>query len=130
MHVTDKGIIQPEFALKWRQGFGTILAPINLAINDLFQDSPKWRDDISLCQFIETVKGYIATHTPNPRPNNAVAQRIPPQPKEYHKVGTSPPPSKTKINIKTTQESNLLPKFGSLQSWHRYIKKTMYLWSS
>ena len=39
---TEKEIKQPEFVRKWRQGFGTILVPINIAIDDLLQDPPIW----------------------------------------------------------------------------------------
>ena len=36
----------PEFIRKWRQGFGEILASINLVIDELSQDPPKWRDTL------------------------------------------------------------------------------------
>ena len=42
LYGTEKEIKQPEFVRKWRQGFGIILAPINLAIDDLLQDPPMW----------------------------------------------------------------------------------------
>ena len=54
---TKEEIKQPEFVRKWRQGFGIILAPINLAIDDLLQDPPMWRDDVPLFQLMETAKG-------------------------------------------------------------------------
>ena len=33
---TEKEVFTPEFIKKWKQGFGEILAPINLAIDDFF----------------------------------------------------------------------------------------------
>ena len=42
---TEKELKRSEFIRKWRQGFGEILAPINLVIYDLSQDPSKWRDD-------------------------------------------------------------------------------------
>ena len=42
---TEKELKRPEFIRKWRQGFGEIVAPINLVIYDLSQDPSKWRDD-------------------------------------------------------------------------------------
>ena len=36
----------PEFIRKWRQGFGEILVSINLVIDELSQDPPKWRDTL------------------------------------------------------------------------------------
>ena len=61
---TEKEIQQPEFVRQLRQGFGSILALVNLVIDDLSQDPPKWRDDVPLFQLMETAKGYIAKHTP------------------------------------------------------------------
>ena len=77
---------------------------------------------------METVKGYITKHTPNPRPSTTVPQRTSSQPKDYHKVEISSPPSKTKANIQTTQERSLPPNFSSLESWHRYVKKIICIY--
>lgn len=72
---------------------------------------------------MDTVKGYIAKYTPNSRPNPTVPQHTQPQPKEYSKSANSPPISKTTTNQQSTQEFTLPPNFGSLEAWHRYIKK-------
>ena len=68
-----KEIKQLEFDRKWRQGFGTILAPTNLAIYYLSRDPPMWRDDAPLFQLMETAKGYIAKHIPSSKTTQATS---------------------------------------------------------
>ena len=69
--------------------------PINLAIDDLSQDLPQWRDDVPLFQLMETAKGYITKYTPPSRPSPTIPQRTTPTFKDHPKTTPSP-----------TQESN------------------------
>ena len=76
LHGTEKENQRPEFIRKWRQGFGEILAPTNLVIDDLSQNHPKLREDVPLFQVSETTKVNITKHTAATRTNTTTPQRF------------------------------------------------------
>ena len=122
---TEKEIKQPEFVRKWRQGFGTILAPINLAIDDLLQDPPMWRDDVPLFQLMETAKGYIAKHSPSSKSNTSSSPKTTPTITKTSTTNNNTTSLPTTSSKQSTQTSNLPQNFSSLEAWHRYVKKTI-----
>ena len=73
---------------------------------------------------METVKGYTAKHTHQPRCTPTVSHRNAIQ-KEYIKLPPSLPSSTSTStsNKLSTQQNNVPPNFTSLDSWHRYVKK-------
>ena len=122
---TEKEIKQPEFVRKRRQGFGIIIAPINLAIDDLLQGPPMWRDDVPLFQQMETAKGYIAKHSPISKPTNTSSPQTTPAIANNTTTNTTTTSPTTTSTKQATQVSNLPQTFSSPEAWHRYIKKTI-----
>ena len=97
-----EGSVHPRVYQELREGFGEIFANINLSIDDLSHDPPKWRDGVPLFRLMETAKSYIAKHTPIARLKNTTLPR-------YHNNNSnSTVTSQTKTTDKLKgQESNL-----------------------
>ena len=134
---TDKSITNTEFVRKWRQGIGSIIDPINIAIDDLDQTPAAWNENLSIFQLMGTVRSYIIkrskifsipkpftvgasnnnTYNINPYSNNNTNNN------NIDKEKSTSPPLTS--NILQFQESNLPPNFSKLESWTKYVKKSV-----
>ena len=69
LHDTDKIFSNTEFVHKWRQGIGSIIDPINTAIDELDQTPTAWNEKLSIFQLVGATKAILQSvqeQLPNP----------------------------------------------------------------